>query len=246
MKTKNLIFVILALIGLNSAVIAQQKYALLIGGNYLPGNEIPVEHRWNNGQNMDPVKGYDEFWNDTYLMWELLYDADFYGYSNDNINVLFGDDGTDYTFDGQDIRYKASYHDLDFITDDTAKKSDVMSALDGYTNLTENDYMFIWIMSNGGNTIPENGGDSYIYLWGYDPANPNAGRLYDYELKAKLDLIPAQKKVVIVQAPNSGGFAEKIADENTIVLTSSHQDEPAKRADDLNVSMETVTALPSG
>jgi hypothetical protein len=217
MKTKNLIFVVLALIGLNNAVIAQQKYALLIGGNYLPGTEIPVEHRWNNGQNMDPVKGYDEFWNDCYLMWELLYDADFYGYSNENINVLFGG-GEDYTFDEQDDRYKSwpNFPEIPYITDDTAKKSDVMSALDGYTTLTENDYMFIWIMSNGGNTIPEDGGDSYVYLWGYDPGNPNAGRLYDYELKAKLDLIPAQKKVVIVQAPNSGGFAKILAGNPTV------------------------------
>jgi hypothetical protein len=208
----------------------------------MQATNVPTEHRWYGGPG---VQTFDEFWNDTYLTWELLYDADFYGYSNDNINVLFGG-GADYTFQNQNIRYKAIYHNLDHITDDTAKKSDVMSALDGYTTLTENDYLFIWIMSNGGNTIPEEGGDSYIYLWGYDPGNPNAGRLYDYELKAKLDLIPAQKKVVIVQAPNSGGFAEKIADENTIVFTSSHQDEPAKRADDLNVSMETVTALPSG
>ena len=57
MKTKNFIFMVLALIGLNSAISAQQKYALLIGGNYLPGTEIPVEHRWNNGQYMDPGQG---------------------------------------------------------------------------------------------------------------------------------------------------------------------------------------------
>ena len=51
------------------------------------------------------VKGYDEFWNDNYLMWELFYD-DIYGYSNDNINVLFGE-GIDYsiTFPLYDGRY---------------------------------------------------------------------------------------------------------------------------------------------
>jgi hypothetical protein len=217
MKTKKLIFVILALIGLNSAVIAQEKYALLIGGNYLPGSEIPIEHCWNNGQNMDPVKGYDEFWNDTYLMWELLYDADFYGYSNENINVFFGG-GVDYTFSGQWERYKSitNHPTIPFITDDTAKKSDVMSALTAYSTLNEEDYLLIWIMSNGGNTIPEDDGDSYVYLWGYDPQHPDDGRLYDYELKAKLDLIPALKKVVIVQAPNSGGFAEKLSGDPSV------------------------------
>ena len=115
----------------------------------MPGTEIPVEHRWNNGQDLDPVKGYDEFWNDTYLMWELLYD-DIYGYSNDNINVLFGidEEGVDYTFLGQNNRYKASKHGLDKITDGAATKANVMSALNGFSGLSPYDYLFIWIMSN--------------------------------------------------------------------------------------------------
>jgi hypothetical protein len=224
MKTKNLIFVVLALIGLNSAGTAQQKYALLIGGD-MHATNVPDEHVWNN--NIDPgPSGYDEFWNDTYLMWELLYD-DIYGYSNDNINILFGgtEGGVDYTFPLQDVRYKASKHGLAKITDGAATKANVMSALIGFSTLNPYDYLFIWIMSHGGNTIPTDNSDSYIYLWGYDPGNPNAGRLYDYELKEKLDAIPNVKKVVMIQAPNSGGFATKLADENTIVFTSDNKSE---------------------
>ncbi len=234
---------VIVLTGLSTTLFAQQKYALLIGGNYHPGSEIPVNHQWNNGQTIDPDKGYDEFWNDTYLMWELLYD-DIYRYSNENINVLFGG-GEDYsiTFPGQDGRYKSlsNFPEVPFITDGAATKTNVMNALTGFSTLTSNDYLFIWIMSNGGNTIPQDGSDSYVYLWGYDPGHPNEGRLYDYELADKLDQIDAQKIVVIVQAPNSGGFASKLAGENRIILTSSHQDEPSRRADDHNQYNQPVT-----
>lgn len=238
MKTKNLIFVVLALVGLNSAVMAQQKYALLIAGDYHPDSEIPLEiplnHQWNNGNDLDPEKGWDEFWNDTYLMWELLYDDPITGYSNDNIEVLFAQ-GVDYsiTFPYQDGRYKSwDNFQIPSITDGAATKANVEAALDELAGINEEDYLFIWIMSNGGNTDPADNVWSYVYLWGYDPVNPNAGRLYDYELKAKLDLIPAHKKVVIVQAPNSGKFATTLADDNTIVITSSQTDEQSSRAND--------------
>jgi tetratricopeptide (TPR) repeat protein len=107
-----------------------------------------------------------------------------------------------------------------------------MAKLDNLAGINEEDFLFVWIMSNGGNTDPADNVWSYVYLWGYDPAHPNDGRLYDYELKAKLDLIPAHKKVVVVQAPNSGKFATTCADDNTIVITSSHSEEPSTRAND--------------
>lgn len=222
---------VLALIGLNCAMLAQQKYALLIAGDYKPGTEIPAIHKWNNGQAMDPVKGWDEFWNDTYLMWELLYDDPITNYTNENINVLFAV-GVDYTTTFPD--YHGRYNPLQThgfnITDGSATKANVMAALDNLANIQEEDYLFVWIMSNGGNTTsPVN---SYVYLWGYDPGNPNAGRLYDYELKAKLDLIPAHKKVVVVQAPNAGGFATVLEDPNTIVITSSQANQQSSRAND--------------
>jgi hypothetical protein len=233
MKNKLLILLVMAMFSLNSALYAQQKYALLIGGDYHPGSEIPVGHQWNNGNDLDPVKGWDEFWNDTYLMWELLYDDPISSYSDENITVLFAQ-GIDYTFPNQYGRYKSSYmFDIPSITDGEATKINVMDALDDMIlNINPEDYLFIWIMSNGGNTDPADNVYSYVYLWGYDPANPNAGRLYDYELKAKLDLIPAHKKVVVVQAPNSGKFATTLADDNTIVITSSQIDEPSIRAND--------------
>ncbi len=233
MKNKLFILLVMAMFSLNSVLYAQQKYALLIGGDYHPGSEIPVSHQWNNGNDLDPVKGWDEFWNDTYLMWELLYDDPITSYSNDNIEVLFAN-GEDYTFIGQIGRYKSfsNFPEIPSITDGAATKTNVITALDDLANVEEEDYVFIWIMSNGGNTDPAENVWSYVYLWDYDPAHPNDGRLYDYELKAKLDLIPAHKKVVVVQAPNSGKFATTCADDNTIVVTSSHSEDPAKRAND--------------
>ena len=219
MKKVKLILVLVALITTMGALNAQQKYALLIAGDYKPGIEIPDGDKWNNGQQMG-ADGYDEFWNDSYLFWEMLFNHPA-GFSNDNIDVLFAD-GVDYEPDGQDNRYK-SYpnYGLDHITDAAATKTNVMDALNGLAGINEEDYLFVFIMSNGGHSQIglDSDGNSYIYLWGYDPANPDAGRLYDYELEAKLDLIPAHKKVVVVQAPNSGGFARKLETENTIVLT---------------------------
>jgi hypothetical protein len=230
MKKVKFILSLMAFIAILSALNAQQKYALLIGGDYKPGTEIPINHKWNNGLNMDPDKGYDEFWNDTYLIWELLWNHK-YGYSNDNIEVLFAE-GIDYTFPLQDNHYSALQTYGFNITDGAATRTNVLFALDELANAAPEDYVFIWIMSNGGNTDPAENVWSYVYLWGYDPGNPNAGRLYDYELKAKLDQIPAHKKVVVVQAPNSGKFATTLADDNTIVYTSSGAEEPASRAND--------------
>ncbi|MEZ5083678.1 MAG: C13 family peptidase [Bacteroidales bacterium] len=160
-------------------------------------------------------------------MWELLFDDPISSYSNDNIEVLFAD-GVDYSFSGQNTRYKAAYHGLQSITDGEASKINVLSALNDLANVQPEDYVFIWIMSNGGNTA----NSSYVYLWGYDPGNPNAGILYDTELKTKLDLIPAHKKVVVVQAPNSGGFADELAGDNSIVITSTQTSEQSSRAND--------------
>ncbi|MCD4697700.1 MAG: hypothetical protein K8S16_15860 [Bacteroidales bacterium] len=231
LRKKQIITVLMAMFIAISALNAQQKYALIIGGDYKPGDEIPDGDKWNNGVNMDPDKGYDEFWNDTYLMWELLYNHPT-GYSNDNIEVLFAE-GIDYTFPEQNDRYKSlPSYDIDHITDASATKTNVIAALDDLANIQEEDYLFIWIMSNGGNTEPAENVWSYVYLWDYNPAYPNEGRLYDYELKAKLDLIPAHKKVVVVQAPHSEDFAQELQDESTIIFTSSKKSESSSRADD--------------
>jgi len=228
-KKKQLIAVLVAILATINMVNAQQKYALLIGGNHLPGTEIPNDHKWNGGLFMDPQKGYDEFWNDTYLMWEYLNTNEPVA-SNENIEVLFGN-GNDYTFQFQHDRYNPLSNYGYTITDDAATKVHVLSELDDLVNINEEDFLYIWIMSNGGNEVlPGNINASFVYLWGYDPVLPNEGKLYDYEIKQKLDLIPAHKKVVIVQAPHSGYFASTLEDVSTTVITSSTASENASRA----------------
>jgi len=236
MKSKNFLLAMWALISLTSIVYAQHKYAVLIGGDPDTTN-IPVEDRWNNNQGIGQY-GYDEFWNDCYLLWEMLVIEK--KYTDENVHVLFND-GSDYTFPGQNIRYTASYHQMLKVTDQPAAKANITQVLSNLSaTLDDDDFLFVWIMSHGGNTNVENNGDSYVYLHGYNPANPDAGRLYDFELRDMLNQIPAFKKVVFIQAPHSGAFINKIQNQNTIIFTSCGVSEGSFRSDD-NVIINGVT-----
>ncbi len=228
MKNYKMILFIL-FICLSSLVNAQHKYAVLIGGDPDAVN-VPAGDIWNNGQDTGPY-GYDEFWNDTYLLWEMLYDKK--DYTNENIYVLFND-GIDYTFHEQDDRYKSlPNYGIYEITDYSATKSNIQAVFDDLaTTITQDDFLFVWIMSHGGKTIPGENSDSYIYLHGYDTINPNEGRLFDYELQDMLDDINANRKVIFVQAPHSRGFANKLFGDSTVVFTSSMFNDNASRADD--------------
>lgn len=200
-----------------------QKYAVLIGGEP-NGTNVPVNEQWNQGQDMGD-NGFDEFWNDTYLMWEMLYSKD--EYTNENIYVLFKD-GSDFNFNDMDDRYKSfPNYCISSITDYSASKANVQQVFaDLATKVTNNDFVYVWIMSHGGNTDPSGTGNSYVYLNGYNPANPDAGRLYDYELVSMLQSLNAHKILVTIQAPHSGGFATSwTGSENTIIFTSSAKDE---------------------
>ena len=216
-----------------------QKYAVLIGGDPSATN-IPAQSQWNAGQNMG-LNGFDEFWNDTYLMWEILYSKK--GYSNNNIFVLFND-GIDYNPQWLDDRYKSfpSYN-IPQITDYSASKANIQSVFSSLaTTVTDDDFLYVWIMSHGWNDDDTQNGiyHSWVYLQGHNPANPNAGKLYDYELKTLLDAIPALKKVVFIQAPGSSGFADQLQNTNTVIFTSSQQNESSYRADDKDKYGNTI------
>ncbi len=62
--------------GISQLANGQEKYAVLITGDYA-ATGIPASEQWNHGQDRG-VNGFDEFWNDTFLMWEMLQDK---GYS---------------------------------------------------------------------------------------------------------------------------------------------------------------------
>lgn len=59
MKNKKLIVLSVVLVIATTFVHAQEKFSVLITGNY---DDFPNPSQWNG----------DEYWNDTFLMWELL------------------------------------------------------------------------------------------------------------------------------------------------------------------------------
>ena len=218
---------------------AQDKYAVIIGGDFGPDlSQIPETDRWNEGNDMGPF-GYDEFWNDTFLMWELLIKEDGgKGYSDENVFVLFAG-GNDFSFPNQSGRYKATNQPgYTHITDDMATEQKVNNVFGYLANIvTENDFLYVWVMSHGGDNNPTdaNNGNAYLYLYDYpNSSEPDFdGLLYDDELKGYLDNINANKKVVFIQAPHSGRFADKLAEDNTVIFTSSGKSESSYQSDDL-------------
>jgi len=216
---KIILTTVVALLTTLSITNAQEKYALLIGGDYGPDlTQIPEADRWNGGDYIG-VYGYDEFWNDTYLMWEMLvFKKD---YEDENVHVLFAN-SNDFTFDDQDIRYKAALHGLQKVTDDWGTYSSISSKFSELAStITKNDFLFVWVMSHGGTDAQGS------YFYSYD-----AQKIYDTQLATWLNGIDAYKKTVFISCPSSGGFAEELEGERTVVITSSGEGENASRADD--------------
>ncbi len=218
MKKNILTTVVILLIAL-SITNAQEKYALIIAGEYDPDNiSFPSTEQWNNG-NLSGSEVFDEFWNDAYLMWEMLvYKKD---YVDDNVHVLFANN-IDYTFENQDIRYKAALHNLPKVTDDFGTYSSINGKFSELAaTITENDFLFVWVMGHGGTDA------SGSYFYSYD-----AQKIYDTQLAIWLDGINAYKKTVFLSTPSSGGFTDELEGERTVVITSSGEGEGASRADD--------------
>jgi RNA binding exosome subunit len=210
MKQKNLILTaVVALFATMGTLNAQEKYAIIIGGNMNPGTAIPATEQWNGGNDPHPQHGFDEFWNDTYLQWEML--VIHKDYTDANVHVLFGD-GDDFTFSLQDIRYKGIYHGIEYevVTDASSNKQTISSTFAGLANtITDDDFLYIWIMSHGGT----DGNGSYFYS--YDNQ-----KVYASELAALIGGIPAHKKVVVLSFPKSGGFLPVLEADDTIIITA--------------------------
>jgi len=97
----------------------------------------------------------DEFWNDTYLMWELLYNK---GWPDDHIQVLYGD-GKDYQTENS--HYQASRYRLPQITDRSAYYADVVDVFSDLANgdhsggidpMGPYDNLFVWTFDHGEET----------------------------------------------------------------------------------------------
>ena len=65
------ITIIALVIALFSTLVFAENYAVLITGEH-PDSTDGENKTWNGGQ-VDPDSCIDEFWNDTFLMWEMLW-----------------------------------------------------------------------------------------------------------------------------------------------------------------------------
>jgi hypothetical protein len=216
MKTKHVTIAILMLL-FSSFANSQQKYAVLISG---------VAPSWDQMQVPSGLSGtitsphqFDEFWNDTYLMWELLTQK--YGYNNENVIVLYST-GTDYMPDNTNTRYRASRYSLPKITDNPAtiaKVTEVLSSLQA--QLTADDFLFVWTFGHGF----ENGyGNGLIQL--------NDGLMTDNTFAGLVNPISA-KKVVWMQQCFGGDFADNLTVANTYFLSAGSQGEITHPAEDI-------------
>lgn len=134
---KKLTFMFLIISALFTMLNAAEKYAVLITGEKAP--------HFNNP--------YAAFWNDTYLMWEMLY---LKGFDPKNIYVLYSDgvDGGEDQPSYISPRYfpaNAGFTTPGYqITDYPATVGsieEVTSILQGKS--TENDFLFVWTFGHG-------------------------------------------------------------------------------------------------
>ena len=199
------VLIIMAIICMAFSANAQDKYAVLITGDYAAKEpEIPLANQWNQGQGRGPL-GMMEFWNDTYLMWEMLQAK---GYSRENIFVLFAD-GADYQ--SQCPRYQPPEGVT--VTNFAATTANVTNVFTGFhygTNgmpqLTENDFLFVWVFDHGG----ASNGHSYFYLID--------GIMSDTQFATLLDPLPAHRKAFWMQQCHGGGFADDLSANNTVFI----------------------------
>jgi len=222
MKARYLLLTLLVLICLTSTTYAQNKYAILITGDYAAAKkkDVPHDDLWNGGigENFD----YDEFWNDTFLMWEMLQSQ---GYSQENIFVLFAD-GNDYHPDQYASRYKTdpNVKVTDYIAN-SEKLTFVLNGLkygqNGFQKITNNDFLFVWVFDHGGAF----GGHHGFYLLD--------GLFRDEQLAALVNPIEANKKVFWMQQCLSGGFKEELQANNVVFNAACLGNESAHRADNL-------------
>ena len=79
--------ILIGLILISSMLFGAEKYAVLITGDYAD-ERGDFEGSWAISNNLDFTENdrMEEFWHDTFLMWEMLLDK---GYSDNNIFVLF-------------------------------------------------------------------------------------------------------------------------------------------------------------
>ncbi len=210
---------------------SQEKYAILITGDQA-GKGIPENEQWNLGQDKGE-KGYDEFWNDTYLMYETLLDK---GFTAENIIVLFAD-GDDFYIEATWVADRYRPVQGVSVTDYAATKENVelvfnglANGSNGFSKINEEDFLFVWTFGHGGPGLecgPATDREVYMVLIN--------DVIRDYEFASLTNQINCDKKVFWLLQCYSGGFVEQLKNNNTIIHTSCQPNEMAWPADNIDV-----------
>ena len=203
-----------------------ENYAVLITGD-TPDRQSISPKTWNEG--VYGISGYDEFWNDTYMVWEMLYE---FGFMDENIYVLYGDGTDDFTRDRYDVTFQHSEITAGKITDYSAYVQDVENIFnwlatgnpsEDIPQMTGSDFLFVWTFDHGG-TLGNN--VSVLYLMD--------GYIIDYDFSTLVDQISYDKRAFWMQQCFSGGFIDNLKNSNTIIATACTGSQYAYRADDVN------------
>ena len=205
---------------------AQEKYAVLICGEAPPDWTELVDLNSGWGAPGDSIQ--EEFWNDTYLMWEMLVTK--FNYDADNVYVLYYD-RDDFNPVGQADRYNSGLlpPHLKPITDMAATRTSVISLFEGFANgenkLTQDDFLFVWTFGHGG-ICGEEPPDRYpcVELIG-------DGFIWDFEFADLMDDIDTEKKVFWMQQCGGGAFADDLENVSSVFHSASLAGEPAAASD---------------
>ena len=220
-------FLFLLLLGVTFELNSQNKYAVLITGDY-SAEYIPQQSRWNHCTDEESRRPMQEFWNDTFLMWELLQKK---GFDKDNF-VLFAN-GEDFIFDGQCPRYQPSVGDT--VTDNSATIENVTNLFIDFQNgthgmpeLTEDDFLFVWVFDHG-DTI--NGHPSIRLL---------DGGMNDIQFASLINPLSINRKVLWMQQCHGGGFSNALSDNLTVFISATQFEQFGHRADNRTKEGDTI------
>jgi hypothetical protein len=220
MKKLRFVFVLAAIIGACS-LHAQLRVAVLIVGDY---NPTTLEYQWNDGI-LNGQDDWREFWNDAYLLWELLeFNSNLQGYGYDYIYLYFAD-GDIYDQGDLDLRYQVPPNAPFLIAEASLENIQLLfnglASGIGYPLLEDDDFLFIWTLGHGGYNI--NG--SYMNLYDGDV-------LTDDMFGNLVNSTTALKKVIFMQHGYAGGFANYLTGNNVIFYSACDENTNAYQADD--------------
>ncbi|MDD3011798.1 MAG: C13 family peptidase, partial [Bacteroidales bacterium] len=224
------ILLILLVVSLCFDAKSQEKYAVLICGSEPDETECVMDSLSLWGALGDTIR--NEFWNDTYLMYESLINN--FGYADENVYVIYYN-GIDFNPNGQADRYNSAFNFPLYapITDLSATREHVEEVLMGFSNgsngypqLTKDDFLFIWTFGHGSFCGDKNPIYPCLLLKGND-------YIQDVEFASLLDNIDVTKRAFWMQQCLSGSFANNLENYTTVFHSACQPLEAGTPADNL-------------